>query len=116
MFARNVSNFEKKKKRSASSSATCRRCTTSRLVNSRDATHKPDRDVEWWCAIEGILLSRIAELDMYRKMAISSSCRFEMSTFSLKSQSSFGFFLKRFDQTHEPLRERDISGLGGAGS
>ena len=81
------------------------------LVNSRDATHKPDRDVEWWCAIKGILLSRIAELDMYRKMAISSSCRFEMSTFSLKSQSSFGFFfLKRFDQTHEPLRERDISG------
>ena len=84
-------------------------------MNSRDATHKPDRDVEWWCATEGILLSRSAELDVCRKMAISSSCRFGVSTFSLTSQPSFGIFLKRWDQTHEPLRERDISGVGGAG-
>ena len=82
------------KKRNASSSATCIRCATSRPVNSREATHNPDRAVERWCAIEGILLSRSAELDVRRKMCISSSCRFGLSTFSRTSQSAFGIFLK----------------------
>ena len=36
--------------------------------------------------------------------------------FSLTSQSAFGIFFEELDQTHEPLRARDISGLGGAGS
>ena len=99
MFARSVSHF--RKKRHASSSATCIRSATSRPVNSRDATHNPDRDVERWCAIEGILLSRSAELDVRRKMCISSSCRFGLSTFSLTSQSAFGLIRPTSRSVHE---------------
>ena len=91
MFARSVSHF---RKRHASSSATCIRCATSRFLNSREATRNPDRAVERWCAALRILLSRSAELDVRRKMCISSSRRFGMSTLSLTSQSAFGIFLK----------------------